>query len=110
MASLRRIVIPGGSGYLGRVLAAALTAQGWDVVVLTRHPISLDNGVQVLPWNGATLGRWMAALDGALALRTETELLLKSRRVVPRRLLAAGFDFRFPSIEGALANLMQARS
>jgi uncharacterized protein len=47
---------------------------------------------------------------GAVVLRTETELLLKSRRVVPRRLLTAGFDFRFPSIEGALANLMQAGS
>ena len=38
---------------------------------------------------------WMAEL-GALALRSDTELLLKSRRVVPGRLLAAGFEFDFP--------------
>jgi NAD dependent epimerase/dehydratase family enzyme len=33
---------------------------------------------------------------GAIFLRTETELILKSRRVVPRRLLDAGFEFEFP--------------
>jgi uncharacterized protein (TIGR01777 family) len=33
---------------------------------------------------------------GAFFLRTETELILKSRRVVPRRLLEAGFVFRHP--------------
>lgn len=37
---------------------------------------------------------WMAEL-GAFALRTDTELLLKSRRVVPGRLLDAGFTFDF---------------
>jgi hypothetical protein len=31
---------------------------------------------------------------GALAIRTDTELLLKSRRAVPRLLTAAGFEFR----------------
>ncbi|RYG76690.1 DUF1731 domain-containing protein [bacterium] len=38
---------------------------------------------------------WMLEI-GALAMRTETELLLKSRRVVPGRLLDAGFVFRYP--------------
>jgi NAD dependent epimerase/dehydratase family enzyme len=39
---------------------------------------------------------WMAAI-GALALQTETELILKSRRVIPGRLCAAGFSFQFPT-------------
>jgi hypothetical protein len=39
--------------------------------------------------------RWMLEL-GALALRTETELILKSRRVVPGRLLDSGFAFAHP--------------
>jgi uncharacterized protein (TIGR01777 family) len=43
---------------------------------------------------GLPATRWMAEL-GALALRTDTELLLKSRRVVPGRLLKAGFGFDF---------------
>lgn len=39
--------------------------------------------------------RWMVEV-GAFLLRTESELVLKSRRVVPGRLLDAGFQFRFP--------------
>jgi uncharacterized protein len=46
---------------------------------------------------------------GALALRTETELILKSRRVVPRRLQEDGFSFEFPSWEGACADLVRVR-
>ncbi len=33
---------------------------------------------------------------GALFMRTETELILKSRRVVPARLLERGFEFKYP--------------
>ncbi|WCN04064.1 TIGR01777 family oxidoreductase [Streptomyces sp. M92] len=47
---------------------------------------------------GAPVGipatKWMAEV-GAIALRTDTELLLKSRRVVPGRLVKAGFDFQY---------------
>ncbi|HKW56541.1 MAG TPA: TIGR01777 family oxidoreductase [Candidatus Acidoferrum sp.] len=48
---------------------------------------------------GARIGlparEWMLRI-GAVLLRTETELILKSRRVVPGRLLDAGFRFQFP--------------
>jgi NAD dependent epimerase/dehydratase family enzyme len=57
---------------------------------------------------GARLGlpasRWMLAL-GAFVLRTETELILKSRRVVPGRLLDAGFRFDFPAWPAAAEDL-----
>jgi NAD dependent epimerase/dehydratase family enzyme len=42
---------------------------------------------------------------GALALRTETELILKSRRVVPGRLTQAGFGFTFSDWRTAAADL-----
>lgn len=42
---------------------------------------------------------------GALLRGTETELILKSRRVVPGRLLEAGFEFRFPEWSEAAAEL-----
>lgn len=45
---------------------------------------------------GLPATRWMAEV-GAFAIRSDTELLLKSRRVVPARLLAAGFTFTYPS-------------
>lgn len=44
---------------------------------------------------------------GAVFLRTETELILKSRRVVPQRLLEAGFTFNFTDWEKASDNLVK---
>ncbi|WP_090165388.1 DUF1731 domain-containing protein [Neolewinella agarilytica] len=38
--------------------------------------------------------------------RTDPELALYGRYVVPQRLLEEGFDFRFPDLEGALGNLV----
>ncbi|MFF7753782.1 TIGR01777 family oxidoreductase [Streptomyces sp. NPDC007971] len=58
---------------------------------------------------GLPATRWMAEL-GAFALRSDTELLLKSRRVVPGRLRAAGFGFVRPEWEGAAADLVRRRS
>ncbi|GAB7102533.1 TIGR01777 family oxidoreductase [Streptomyces phaeofaciens JCM 4814] len=53
---------------------------------------------------GLPATRWMAEL-GAFALRSDTELLLKSRRVVPGRLLAEGFAFDHPHWPLAAADL-----
>jgi NAD dependent epimerase/dehydratase family enzyme len=53
---------------------------------------------------GLPATRWMLEL-GAFFLRTETELVLKSRRVVPGRLLQSGFTFRFPTWPEAAADL-----
>ena len=44
---------------------------------------------------GLPAAKWMLEV-GAFFMRTETELILKSRRVVPERLLQRGFEFRFP--------------
>lgn len=51
------------------------------------------------------LPRWALEI-GSFFLRTETELILKSRRVVPGRLLRAGFEFRFPSWPPAARDLV----
>lgn len=53
---------------------------------------------------GLPATRWMLEL-GTLFMRTETELVLKSRRVVPTRLLRAGFAFHFPEWPAAAADL-----
>lgn len=54
---------------------------------------------------GLPATRWMAEL-GAFALRSDTELLLKSRRVVPGRLHEAGFAFEFAQWPGAADDLV----
>jgi uncharacterized protein (TIGR01777 family) len=54
---------------------------------------------------GVPLQKWMLEL-GAIGIRTETELILKSRWVLPARLLEAGFVFEFPDLEGALRDIL----
>ena len=51
---------------------------------------------------------WMAEI-GAFVLRTDTELILKSRRVVPGRLVDAGFAFEFPNWPAAARDLVTRR-
>jgi uncharacterized protein (TIGR01777 family) len=53
---------------------------------------------------GLPATRWMLEL-GARFLKTETELILKSRRVVPGRLLTQGFGFHYPAWPEAAADL-----
>ncbi|WP_369386901.1 TIGR01777 family oxidoreductase [Streptomyces sp. CG1] len=55
---------------------------------------------------GLPATRWMAEL-GAFALRSDTELLLKSRRVVPGRLREAGFGFLYRAWQPAALDLVQ---
>jgi len=43
---------------------------------------------------------------GAIIIKTETELILKSRWVVPEKLLKAGFQFTYSSIDKALHNIL----
>jgi uncharacterized protein (TIGR01777 family) len=54
---------------------------------------------------GLPATKWMLEI-GAFVMRTETELILKSRRVIPKRLLESGFEFEFPTISEALQNLV----
>lgn len=58
-----QIVIPGGSGQVGRVVAAHFHARGHAVTVLARSLYAAP--WRVLPWDGTTLGQWAEALDGA---------------------------------------------
>ena len=55
---------------------------------------------------GLPATRWMLAV-GAFLMRTETELVLKSRRVVPGRLLEEGFSFEYPCWKEAAENLVE---
>ena len=58
---------------------------------------------------GLPAPRWLLEA-GAFIMRTETELVLKSRRVVPGRLRAAGFTFEHPSWAEAAADLCARRA
>jgi len=57
---------------------------------------------------GLPAAEWMLEL-GAIFLRTETELILKSRRVIPGKLLESGFQFTFPDWPSAARDLVNRR-
>ncbi|ROR72164.1 epimerase [Bogoriella caseilytica] len=56
---------------------------------------------------GPPLPRWVLEL-GAISIRTETELIFKSRWVLPERLTAAGYEFQHPHLQGALQEAVRA--
>jgi hypothetical protein len=58
-----KIIIPGGRGQIGTILARAFTSDGHEVVVLSRT--AAKTAWRVMPWDGQTLGPWSAELDGA---------------------------------------------
>ena len=66
-----RIVLPGGSGQVGTILARYFHAQGHDVLVLSRTPHAVGGQPapwRTLPWDGRTRGPWVAELEGADAV------------------------------------------
>jgi uncharacterized protein YbjT (DUF2867 family) len=52
-----KVVIPGGSGQVGTILARALHRDGHDVVVLSRRRRDVRPW-RVVAWDGATIGNW----------------------------------------------------
>jgi len=62
-----KIVIAGGSGFLGRTLIKHFVKQGYELVVLSRSEGSLK-GATTAKWDGITLGDWAGELEGAIAL------------------------------------------
>jgi uncharacterized protein (TIGR01777 family) len=59
-----KIVIPGGSGQVGTILARAFRADGHEVVVLSRKPSDKFDW-RVREWDGKTLGDWTEEFEGA---------------------------------------------
>ncbi len=83
MAHHRKLVLAGGSGFLGQALVHYLTPEGWDCVVLSRHAnseavvepvLQPTPGSDIVPggrevyWDAATFGSWGEELEGADAL------------------------------------------
>jgi len=64
----KRVVIAGGSGFIGRALVKELRARNYKVVVLTRQRIWRKDGVEEAVWSPGTIGEWIKHLDRAAAV------------------------------------------
>jgi uncharacterized protein (TIGR01777 family) len=63
---MKKIILAGGTGFLGKILAAFFRKNGYEVVILTRSPKSLfRDGIHEVLWDARSLGKWVSKLEGA---------------------------------------------
>ncbi len=60
-----RVVLVGGSGFLGRELRARLVTSGHTVTVISRGASMTHEGWEVVSWDAKSLGPWVSCLEGA---------------------------------------------
>jgi hypothetical protein len=72
----KRIIIAGGSGFIGSALVREFSRRDYEVVILTRQPRGRNDGVREILWDGRQPGEWIQILDGA-----EAVINLAGRRV-----------------------------
>lgn len=63
-----RIVIAGGTGFLGLNLARALDGLGCEIVLISRNRPTVEHPGRHETWDGHRVGEWAKALDGATAV------------------------------------------
>lgn len=63
-----KVVIAGGSGFIGLSLATHLAERGAEVVILSRSAPKAKGAWKHIPWDARTLGDWKCELDGAAGL------------------------------------------
>ena len=108
---LGKVIIAGGSGFLGQKLARSLIGDGYEVVVLGRQDHGPNLAGRFAQWDGKSLGDWASELDGSIALfnlagrsvdcrytRENKALILNSRVDATRILGQAVTDCRKPPL------------
>lgn len=105
---MKRIVVSGGSGYIGSALVRHLVARGDEVTVLTRGAGAGGNPQRVT-WDPYVAGDWASALDGADAV-----VHLAGERAVGARYTAAVkqriYDSRIVTTRNVVAALAMAQT
>ena len=99
-----KVVIAGGTGFLGQPLAHALAAEGREVVIFTRRAlVPATRDARFVTWHPGGIGAWAAEIDGAAAVvnlagesiaakrwsSAQKQLILDSRVQATRSLAAA---------------------
>src|SRR5262245_53685151 len=80
-----KVVVAGGSGFLGRLIAAELVERGLQVIILTRNPSQSVGQIQEVHWDGRTLGPWAGRLEAAKAVINLTGRSLNCRYTLANR-------------------------
>ncbi len=62
---MKKIILAGGTGFLGQLLSENFVKQDFEVVVLTRKHVEDQNGIRNVKWDGKTFGSWTGELENA---------------------------------------------
>lgn len=65
---MEKVIIAGGSGFIGLSLAVHLKQKGIRVIILGRSEISDSKNLEFVKWDGMNVGSWAESLEGALAI------------------------------------------
>lgn len=78
-----RVVVTGGTGFIGATLVSALLRDGHAVAVLTRRPAAVPPGAEAVAWDARSAGAWRRALAGADAVVNLAGESIAARRWTP---------------------------
>lgn len=96
------LFIHADAGVTGPVNAASpYPVDNRELMSLVRRSMGVSFGIPTPAW---------LLEAGAVLIRTQTELVLKSRWVEPRKLLDAGFSFQYPALAGALNQIAKGKA
>jgi uncharacterized protein (TIGR01777 family) len=80
-----RIVLAGGSGFIGQSLSPPLVSKNYEIVVLTRGKSNHHGRIREAHWDGKKLGEWTQFVDGALGLVNLTGRSINTRHTPEHR-------------------------
>lgn len=60
-----KVIIVGGTGFIGRYLSQYFAQKGYEVVILSRKESAFKNNIRYVQWNGKTLSDWCAELENS---------------------------------------------
>ena len=80
-----RIILAGGSGFIGQSLSPFLVSKNYEVVVLTRDKSDHHGSIREAHWDGKTLGEWTQFVNGARGLVNLTGRSINTRHTPEHR-------------------------
>lgn len=103
-----KILIAGGTGFIGRALCSSLSAQNHEVVILSRSQIQGDVGYPVVVWDAKHSGAWQESLNGVgVVINLCGEPLFSGRWNLQRK--KSFYDSRILSTRALVSALSQVR-
>ncbi|MEK9771924.1 MAG: TIGR01777 family oxidoreductase [Opitutae bacterium] len=81
-----KVILAGGTGFLGQLLAQSFAKDGYEVVLLSRNCSPPPANGRIVVWNAKTMGKWAEELEGAEVLINLTGRSIDCRHTASNRI------------------------